>query len=356
MRGRDILVTGATGFVGRRLAERLVADGAAVSALVRATSDTRALAALNVELVVGDLASRESVERAVRKDQIVFNCAAGTARSARKRQAYDAANVAGLEHLMQACRAAGAGRIVHCSTTGVHGPLRRTPIDEDAPLRPNSLYRRTKLAGEGIVMRYAGRGVDATIARLTTLYGPGSMQWLPLCRDIHQGRALLVGKGDQPFHISHVDDVVDGLLKCATTPAATGRTYFIGSDTIPTLAGWFETLADALGAPFNPRRIPATPVRCMAMAGALMSRVTGVEPRWWHSADFYLARRTYRLDRAKAELGFRPSVNLADGVRSMIAWYKQAGLLADAPGEARRVAPPSPAASAQTPSTTGGTP
>ena len=123
----------------------------------------------------------------------------------------------------QMLRLAGVDRVVHCSSHGVYGRATRWPIREDAPLRADTLYRRSKLAAERVVWPYLNSArPTVAIARPSTIYGPGALNWLPLFHDIQIGRSRVLGDLRHPFHVTYVDDVVAGLRCCGGAAAAGG--------------------------------------------------------------------------------------------------------------------------------------
>lgn len=325
---RRVFVTGATGFVGAHVANALAQAGAKVVALARPGRDTAALEAMGATVAQGDLLDEASLRAAINGCEIVLHCAAVTSRTARRRADFQRMNVLGTEHVMRAAVAAGVRRVVYCSSSGVHGPLATLPAHEDAPLRPDTAYRRSKLEGERIVQRYIDGGqVEAVVARLTSVYGPGARNWVRLCRDLQQRRVRMIGAGDTPYHISHVDDVAAGLLCCAAHPAAAGRTYFVGGDSVAPVRDFFATVAAAAGVPFQPTTLPSLPFRLAAGVGHALLAPLGCEPKRLHAIDFFLRPRVYSLERIRCELGFVPRVPLAEGVQRTVAWYREQGWL-----------------------------
>jgi len=143
-----ILVTGATGFIGGHLTERLVREGHAVTALVRSGSDTTLLESLGVALARGDLGDYPSLEAAVRGQEVVYHLAAAVSQSAPSRAAYRATNTLGTDRLVRAVVARGVKHLVYCSSVAVHGTPATCPADERAPLRPDYFIYRTKIEGE----------------------------------------------------------------------------------------------------------------------------------------------------------------------------------------------------------------
>jgi dihydroflavonol-4-reductase len=113
--------------------------------------------------------------------------------------------------VIEAAKASGARRVVHCSTVGVHGDVEHPPADEDAPLRPGDIYQETKVEGERIA-RDAGRdtGVEVVIARPTGIYGPGDRRLLKLFRGVARRRFVVLGDGRIFYHLTYIDDLVEG--------------------------------------------------------------------------------------------------------------------------------------------------
>lgn len=326
--GERVFVTGATGFVGEHLVRRLVERGDAVTALARPTSDVSTLVFLGASVVRGDVADYEAVRRAAEDARLVFSCATPTNRHAgRSRGVHRRVDVVGVENVLHAAVEAGARHVVHCGTTQVHGRLRRVPIDEDAPRAPHTTYARAKLKGERVIERHLARGgVPVTVARLGSVYGPGSTRWVGLCREILARRLVVVGDCRQLYSMSYVDDVVEGLLLCAGAPAS-DPFLFIGGASTTTLRDFLEAIAAALGVPFAPRELPAAPFRLASRIGTALLRPLGVRPRPFHTIDFFTQPRAYRTERARVRLGFQARTPLGEGVERMVAWYRGRGLL-----------------------------
>lgn len=323
-----VLVTGATGFTGGRLVWRLVRDGHVVRALVRQTGNASSLPA-QVERISGDLRDGEALARAVAGINVVFHVAAAF-RDARLSPAeYEQINVAATGHLVSAAANAGVERFVHCSTGGVHGHVEGLPANEDAPLSPGDYYQDTKLRGEQLARAIATeRGLALTVARPTGIYGPGDRRILKLVRTVARGRFVMFGAGEVRYHLTHVDDIVDGLLRCAARPEAIGKVYLLAGPEAPTLNDLVRRIAAAANAPPPTVRLPITPLLIAADICEAACRPFGIEPPLHRRrADFFVKNRAFDTSRARRDLGFFASVGLDDGLRQTCEWYRAEGWL-----------------------------
>lgn len=327
----NVLVTGATGFTGGHLARTLRQLGHEVRALVRPRSmgSATALTAAGIEIATGDLTDAASLRRAAEGVEIVYHVAATYREAGQPASAYVAVNVDGTRHVLEAARAAGVRRVVHCSTAGVHGHVERPPANEDAPLAPGDQYQRTKLEGEHIARQFGEDGAtEVVIARPVGIYGPGDTRFLRMFRGIARGRFPMLGSGDVFYHLTHVDDVVEGLRLCGEVPAAAGRTYLLAGARYTTLADLVKAIAGVLNVPSPRLRFPVWPVW---LAGALCEAICvplRIEPPLYRRrVDFFRKSRAFDISRARRELGFSPRVDLDTGLRQTAAWYREQGLL-----------------------------
>lgn len=323
------LVTGATGFTGGHLARHLAASGSQVRALVRTIERAGDLRAAGIELFEGDLRDRAALARATAGIDVVYNIAAVYRQAGLPRDTYRAVNALAVRDVLEAAAAAGATRVVHCSTVGVHGDVEHPPANEDAPLKPGDIYQETKLDGERLARETSARvGLPVTIVRPTGIYGPGDRRLLRLFRGVARRRLPILGSGRIYYHLTYIDDLVEGFRLCGEHPAAANRTYILAGSEVTTLNALVALVADI--AHVEPPRMH-WPVWPFWVAGALCEAVCvplGLEPPIYRRrVDFYTKSRAFDITRARQEIGYNPRVALRDGITRTMEWYRAHGWL-----------------------------
>jgi nucleoside-diphosphate-sugar epimerase len=327
------LVTGATGFTGGHLAATLARRGTAVRALVRARSRGRfeasAAAAAGVVACDGDLASADALARACDGVDVVYHIAATYREAGQPDAAYRSVNVDGTRHLLDAARARGVRRVVHCSTGGVHGHIAHPPANEDAPFNPGDVYQQTKLDAEILARTYGQtHGLDVVVARPIGIHGPGDTRFLKMFRGLARGRFPMLGSGQAFYHLTYIDDLVEGFRLCGEIPAAAGRTYILAGERYTTLKELVALVAEELGVAPPWLRLPVWPVWLAGLACELVCVPLRIEPPLYRRrVDFYTKSRAFDTTRARTELGFAPKVDLEEGIKRTAEWYRSEGLL-----------------------------
>jgi dihydroflavonol-4-reductase len=324
-----VLVTGATGFTGGHLARRLVQCGDEVRALVRAPESHQDLKDDGIGLVEGDLRDGTALERAVSGVEVIYHVAAVYRQAGIGTETYRAVNATAVRDLVTRAAAAGVRRVVHCSTVGVHGDVENPPANEDAPLRPGDIYQVTKLEGERLA-REAGTqlGIEVTIVRPTGIYGPGDRRLLKLFRGVARRRFVTLGKGGIYYHLTYIDDLVEGFRLCATHPRAAGRTYILAGGEVTTLNELVGLVAEGAGVSQPSCHLPVWP---FWLAGALCEAVCvplRIEPPLYRRrVDFFTKSRAFDISRARDEIGYAPRVGLREGITRTLEWYRHHGWL-----------------------------
>ena len=160
--------------------------------------------------------------------EVVFNVAAIYRQAGLATETYRAVNATAVGDLIAAAANAGVRRVVHCSTVGVHGDIDHPPANEDAPLKPGDVYQETKLEGEQVARDTGQRlGVEVAIVRPSGIYGPGDRRLLKLFRGVVRGSLPILGSGQIYYHLTYIDDLVEGFRLCGEHQAAAGRTYIL---------------------------------------------------------------------------------------------------------------------------------
>ena len=319
-------MTGATGFTGGHLARGLAARGREVVALVRDEARGGSLRTDGIGLASGDIRDAAAVERAAAGAEVVYHVAAIYRQAGLREDEYRAVNARAVATVIEAAARAGVKRVVHCSTVGVHGDVEHPPANEDAPLKPGDIYQVTKLEGERVA-RDAGErtGVEVVIARPTGIYGPGDRRLLKLFRGVARRRFVVLGSGDIFYHLTYIDDLVEGFRLCGEVPAAAGRTYILAGGEVTTLNELILLIGDVAGVKPPTLHVPVWPFWFAGAACEAICAPVGIEPPLYRRrVDFFTKSRAFDIARARAELGYAPQVSLREGIRRTLAWYRSA--------------------------------
>ncbi len=326
----SVLVTGATGFIGRHLVERLTTARKHVTAFVLPTVNAAWLDSLGVEVVRGDLADAHAIERAADKCEIIFHLAAKTESAGLlSRQDVQLANIQGTENVARAALRAGVGRLVFSSSVAVYGRIPKNRlIDENTGSNPDSSYGKSKVLGEQIVLTSRQRdGLPVVVARISTVWGPGNASGLGLFRSIASGHFRLIGKGINYHHLVDVSDVVEGLLLCGSVKEIEGRTYILAGSEPIQLRELVKMIREEFGVTRFPANLPAAPLRVYRALDELAVSLMGRKLPRADRLALFLGDRTFDISRARQELGFVPRIPTKDSIHRMADWFRAQGYL-----------------------------
>jgi len=326
---KKVLVTGGTGFTGGYLCKALKEKGYDVDALVRKNSNTEALEKLGVNRIEGDLADPGSIKGKIRGVDIVFHIAALYRQEGVSRSMFTRVNVEGTRTLLDESIVQGVKRFVHCSTVGVQGEIANPPAAEDAPYNPGDHYQESKLEGEQLALSYfRGGKIDGVVVRPVGIYGPGDTRFLKLFRHIYRGNFKMIGKGKALYHLTFVEDLVEGIILAGETPGASGQIYTLGGNEYLPLTDLVEKIAGIFEKPVSRIRIPLWPVYAAAFLCEMLCRPLGIEPPLYRRRlDFFTKDRAFDISKAKKELNYNPRVPLDEGLSRTAQWYKENGYL-----------------------------
>lgn len=326
------LLTGATGFIGGRLAVRLHATRRSVRCLARATSDTASLRALGLEIATGDLTDPASLASAAEGCATVVHCAAMVTDWATVAE-LRAANVAGTRNLATAAARAGARRFVHVSTTDVYGHPGGAEVDES--YRGEGFanwYSQTKLeAEEALAATAAAEELPWTVLRPATVYGPGSVEVVgEIAKAIRAGHMLLIDRGRAIAGLLYVENLIDAILLALDAPAAVERAFNLSDDLDVTWGRFTADLAAGLGCRPPRLSLPYAPAAALGRAFELgyrgLRRSTGLRtaPLLSRQAVQVLGRnQRFCTHEAAATLGWRPRVGYDEGLAATLEWLRE---------------------------------
>jgi nucleoside-diphosphate-sugar epimerase len=325
----NVLVTGATGFLGRHLVKALCQKGYKVRALVRSTSNLAGLTGLDIETVAGDVTDRGSLIKAADGRDLVFHCA-GRVVEWGKREDFYRVNVEGTKNILEACLASGVKRFVHASSVTVLGVSRdRSPMDENTPYTDRSfeLYTETKILSEKLVLEYHNKkGLPITIVRPGLVWGPGDTTIFPRIEKLAAKGALLnIGKGDNLLCLAYISNVVQALILAAESPKAVGRIYNITDDEKKTSRTFLAGLAKAMDLKPPTYAIPFRLLFAGACVLEAAAKLMGLsEPPLITRYGLCILGCDFNHDisKAKRELGYKPQVSYAEGMQNVTQWYK----------------------------------
>lgn len=332
---KHALVTGGSGFLGKAIVKRLLAQGWAVSSLGR--SPQSELKSLGVNVLQGDLASAEDALHACQGMDAVFHVAA-KAGVCGPWDAYFETNVVGTRNIVDASKKCGVPRLVYTSTPSVvfNGEA-LNGVDESMPYGSNWLchYAHTKAIAEKIALDAdTPGGLRVTALRPHLIWGVGDPHLIPrVLTQARAGKLRIVGSGDTRVDITHVDNAADAHLLALKAlegeSVAGGKPYFITQGEPVNLWNWLNTLLGRVGIPPITKNISySTAYRVGAvLEGAYrLLRLSG-EPRMTRFVAVELAKNhTFSIDAARRDLGYEPTVSTESGLEALVEQIKKTGL------------------------------
>jgi nucleoside-diphosphate-sugar epimerase len=317
-----VLLTGASGFIGGRLRDALLAGGADVVAIRRKGSPA-AKKGRSVECDYDDLPGLTRIVESEKPDYVLH--VAGATKGVTYED-FRSANLTPTENLLRALEAAhpGVKRFVHLSSLTAYGPSSKSrPLVEDDPRRPIEFYGQSKLEAEH-ALESRGDRIPWTILRPGGVYGPGDVDYFNLFREVESGRNVFFGNRDRWFSAIYVDDCVDAILLAAAHPAAAGQGFFL-DDGVPLTWGQFqEAIVKASGKRVMTLSLPEFLVDVAAVGGELVTRIDG-KPRLFNRQKAKMGAQeawTSSSEKLRSRLGWQAKVGYEEGVRRAYAWYR----------------------------------
>jgi dihydroflavonol-4-reductase len=324
------VLTGATGLLGGNLAIELLRRGHTVRATKRATSKISHLSDFDIEWVEATLGDTESLSGAFDGADVVFHCAAQVSVRANVTPQLQATNVDGTQHVLDAMRASGAGRLVHCSSTAAIGVSEDgAPCDEDSPFNMvehglGDGYVLTKKASEDLVR--AADDLDAVVVNPTFMFGPHDAKPSSGSLIVDVAARKTPGYTDGGNNFVDVRDVARGMVRAAQD-GRRGERYILGGLNL-SYRDIFGRIAAAAGTRPPDIRLPRWAATVAGWAGDLGELITGNEGlinsntiRWGYCSTFM-----FSSDKAQRELGYEISP-LDDAIRDAIAWFRERGMM-----------------------------
>jgi nucleoside-diphosphate-sugar epimerase len=330
------LVTGATGQLGSHIVEQLRSAGESVRVLVRAGRDQAFLRGQGAEIIEGDLRDPEAVGRAVKGASIVYHCAAKVSDWGAWRD-FEEEAVTATRNILAACMLTKVSRLLHVSSISVYGhPKALTPgpspgvpgegrITEDTPLGQGfwmwDYYPRAKLLAEEIAREFPA----TTIVRPSWLYGPRDRVTIPrVIPALLEKRVPIIGSGDNFLNIIYAGDVARGAILAANHPGAIGQAYNLCSAGEVKQKDLLDALTDALSLPRVIKHAPYWAAIRFAFLKELFARMmfSTKPPTITRRAIYLIGRSTqYSTQKAKAQLGWTPQIDIREGVRRTLEWF-----------------------------------
>ena len=324
---KKVLVTGATGFLGKYVVEELVEHGYQVRAFGRNRTIGQSLVNASVTFIQGDLTNQEDLTKACQEMDMVVHAGALSTVWGPWEDFYQT-NVLGTKYVLEACREAKIERLVYVSSPSIYAaPRDQLDIKESDAPQENRLnnYIRSKLASEKLFKDYPD--VSSIILRPRGLFGIGDTSILPRVLNLSQKIGIpLIGDGRQLMDMTCVENVALAIRLALETPQAAGEVYNITNGEPRAFRNLIEETLRGLGYPIRYRKIPAPLVSAISSSLEFIYKSLKLkgEPALTRYT-YYLLRYSQTLDISKAErdLGYRPKITISEGIEQYVQDYRK---------------------------------
>ena len=327
----NVLLTGATGFVGSHVVDVLIERGIDVTYIARSSSNHRWLHGKNARLVEGSLHDLASLKSAVDGADAVIHIAGQTA--GKNEEDFRRGNELATRNLVDAVLAyrPQLERFTHISSLAVCGPAASAeqPVREDHDRKPLTAYGRTKKLAEDVVLQAMSQ-MPATIVRPPVVYGQRDQATLTFFQTVNRGVSPLIGFDEKILSFIHVRDLARGIVEATLSPRTVGETYFVSSDEFYTWPQISNVSAAVLGRrKLLTVRLPHAVVMGIAGTVGALGKLTGKPPVLDYEKGIDMTQKYWicSTDKARDHFGYRQQVSLHDGLLETITWYREQGWL-----------------------------
>ncbi len=328
----NILLTGATGFIGSRMALRFRDKGHKVTALALVNNDQeqarkQTLEDQGITVVVGDVTEKQKLAECLQDCDWVFHLAAAQHEANVADDYFQRINVDGTRNLLDAAIEASVKKFVYGSTIGVYGQAMEGELDESSRLEPDNIYGKTKLEAERLVISYQEK-LPVVCIRISETYGPGDNRLLKLFKGLKKGTFFVMGSGENLHQLIFVDDLIDGMHAAAEAESGRGEVFVLaGTEKLSTNA-----MCEAVSAAVDSRKtlfkLPMWPFWIIAIVLEFVCKPLGIQPLLHRRRlDFFRKSFFFRTDKAAHMLAFKPATSFAEGTKITAEWYRHQGLL-----------------------------
>jgi nucleoside-diphosphate-sugar epimerase len=324
------MVTGASGFIGGRLAQRLaIEEGVRVRAMVRNPKKAERLRKHPLEIVQADLLDLPSLRKAIDGCDLVFHCAA-LVRETGDRNEFYRTNVQGTENILKVSSETGIKRFIHFSSVAVYGMNPPDRADETTPYQPcGNLYCDTKIASEKAVWTaHREARLPVVVIRPTNVYGPCSNPWTvrPI-KLLNSGQMMLINGGTGICNYVYIDNLLDATLAATKREQSVGQVYLISDGVAVTWKEFFGYYAQMAGKP-SIRSVPQWLAKGIALGMEITSKFIGRPPKITREAVRFLTHQAhFNIEKARRELVYQPRFSLEEGMKQTEQWLREAGYL-----------------------------
>lgn len=328
LRGKNVLVTGATGFTGSVLLKKLLDAGARVRAIRRGSSKVPEMP--GVSWVVGNVYDPQVIEEATPDIEYVFHVAAAFREAKIQDIEYHRVHVESTKLLAQSLVGKPQFlRFVHVSTMGVHGHIENPPGNEESPYAPGDAYQRTKLEADLWIRDFSQQHkFPITVIRPTGIFGPGDKRLLKVFKMAKAPFYPILGSGKCLYHLIHVADLADAMICAAIHPNAASEVFLVGNETAIPLESMVNVVAPVLGTTPRALRLPVAPFFWAAAVCETICKPLGIEPPLYkRRVAFFTKDRSFDTSKLRSKLGFKTSFSNEEGLRETARWYVEHGWL-----------------------------
>jgi nucleoside-diphosphate-sugar epimerase len=316
----NILITGATGFIGRHLVSRLAKEGYTVRCLVRNSSDISCLRNLDVDIFYGDLLSKNSLGDPLEHIDLIYHLAGEV--YSRKKDDYYKGNIFATQNLLERCEEKGTRRIVFLSSIAVYKPVTtKALLAEESECEPITFYGKTKLDAEKLIKKY---NIPWVIVRAPAIYGPHQLPVMNrfFLDAINKRKICILGNGENLRSLCFIDNLIEGLILLAGRLEVEGKTYILSDSSPYTFNEIIKTVSEVMKEKIRIIRLPKILGNVSWKVNSLMGNLLGlyfVELYAIKTMDLSLG---CDISKAKKEFGYSPSITLETGIRNTIEWIK----------------------------------